>query len=116
MNCPCLECRRPNWPTAAELSRRHFARRRAAYVADAAHAILAGRSWPIGHRLGFPSLAARVAFEQKQAALVREACGESAVADLRKEVARAAEKNPWVHPSPDASAGVGGATRCSGSE
>ena len=25
-------------------------------------------------------------------------------------------QNPGVHPSPDASAGVGGATRCSGSE
>lgn len=88
MNC-CEDCPRlENGPTAAEIQRRFSIKRREWYVNDAAAAIIAGRGWPIGHKLGFPSITSRNAYEKMQAAIVREACGESAVDELRAEVGR----------------------------
>ena len=94
MNCPCLEYPRA-YPTAAQIDAAFRANRRAGYVADAAKAILAGRSWPIGHKFGFPDVAARNAYEKAQAEIVRRECGEAAVDELRVAV-----KNPSHQPPP----------------
>lgn len=85
---PCAECPftlKPE-PTTDERDAAYFARRRREIVALHAGEIIAQRSWPIGHKLGFPTLAARAAWEKGRRDFILSEYGQAVLEEVRTEV------------------------------